>query len=213
MPEIVLQFSTTKNSWGWRPPFFPNWASWAIRHMSHSPFSHVDMEIPGVGLLGASDSPKALVISGNASGVAVRPDDYEDYGRKFRMVIETPLADDIRAWAMTQLGKPFDDSALYGFLSDALPGQRDWRVADSWFCSELVVWAFEVAGYWPSVPQVWPKNRISPSDMLMLFLFDTRWINRNTFWETGQNDTLAAHVSRRLARMGLRMAVRDRGGA
>ena len=99
------------------------------------------------------------------------------------MVITTPLADVIREVAKSQLGKPFDNSALYGFFSDALPSERDWHISDTWFCSELVVWAFESAGYWRPSPAVWPKNRISPSDMLMIFLFDPNWRNRDTFWE------------------------------
>ena len=174
--QIVLQFSTTVNSWGNR------W-SWVIRHLSHSPFSHVDAELPDGTLLGASDSPNAPVITGNPRGVAVRPSNYESYGRKCRMIIETPLADKIRSKALSQLGKPFDNSALKGFLSDALPGERNWRATDKWFCSELAVWSFEAAGYWCPSLSVWPKNRISPSDLLMIFLFDPRWSNRETFWE------------------------------
>jgi len=175
MNRIILQFSTTKNSWGDR------W-SWVIRHMCHSPFSHVDIELPDGSLLGSSDSPKARVIAGNPRGVAIRPNNYENYGYRRRMIIQTDKADAIIAAAKSQLGKPFDNSALKGFLSDALPGQRDWRDTLSWFCSELIMWAFETAGYWNTILSVWPKDRISPPDMLMIFLFDPNWINRNTFW-------------------------------
>ena len=116
--EIAIQFSTTVNS-------LSNWASIVIRHMSHSPFSHVDLEMADGSLLGSSDSPEAPVLSGNPRGVAIRPANYEDYGRRCRMVITTPLADVIREVAKSQLGKPFDNSALYGFFSDALPSERD----------------------------------------------------------------------------------------
>ena len=174
--EIAIQFSTTVNS-------LSNWASIVIRHMSHSPFSHVDLVMEDGNLLGASDSPKAPVLSGNPRGVAIRPANYENYGRRCRMVITTPLADAIREVAKSQLGRPFDNSALIGFLSDAVPGERDWRASDNgWFCSELAVFSFEAAGYWRASPTVWPKNRISPSDMLMIFLFDPNWKNRDTFW-------------------------------
>ena len=179
---VSVQFSTTKNSFSWWPPFFPNWASWAIRHMSHSPFSHCDIRLKDGSLLGASDSPKAPVISGNPGGVAIRPADYEDFGARFLMTIETPKADSIRALAISQVGKPFDNTALKGFLSDALPGKRNWHATESWFCSELVCWSFEEADYWENPPPVWPKNRISPSDLLMIFLFDPNWTNRDTFW-------------------------------
>ena len=183
LDRLSLQFSTTANSWTLLPPFFPNWASVIIRRMSHSPFSHVDLVLPNGTLLGASDSPKAKVIAGNPRGVAIRPSNYEDYGRKRIMIIKTPLAEMIITAAMSQLNKPFDHDALYSFLSDAEPGERDWRAADSWFCSELVVWAMEMSGFWfPASGTVWPKNRISPSDIFMVMLFDTRWINRDTFW-------------------------------
>ena len=176
MSEIVVQFSTTINSLG-------NWASVIIRHLSHSPFSHVDLELPGGALLGASDNASAPVLTGNPRGVAVRPPDYQSFGRRCRMVIETPLAERVRAAALSQLGKPFDNSALRGFFSSALPSARDWQSSDSWFCSELVVWAFQSADYWYPRPSIWPKNRISPSDILMIFLFDPNWKNRETFWE------------------------------
>ena len=178
--EVAIQFSTTVNS-------LSNWASIIIRRMSHSPFSHVDLEMPDGSLLGASDSPKAPVLTGNPRGVAIRPANYETYGRKCRMVITTNLADAIREKAKSQLGKPFDNSALRGFLSDAVPGERNWQATDSWFCSELAVYSFAAAGYWgaPMPPVVWPKDRISPSDILMIFLFDPNWQNRDTFW-TGE---------------------------
>jgi hypothetical protein len=140
------------------------------------------MELSDGTLLGASDSPKAPVLSGNPRGVAVRPSTYEVYGRRCRMIIQTPKADAIRAAWMSQIGKPFDNSALHGFLSDALPGERDWHATDKWFCSEGIAWALESAGYWTVPPSVWPKNRISPSDLLMIFLFDPNWSNRDTFW-------------------------------
>jgi hypothetical protein len=181
--HVVIQFSTTVNEFRWWPwPPFPNWASWCIRHMCHSPFSHVDIELPDGSLLGASDSPDSPIVTGNSHGVAIRPNDYEDYGRRRRMIIRTPLADDIIAKAKTQIGKPFDNKALKGFLSDEMPFTRPWTDPTQWFCSELVVWAFEMCGYWEHRPSVWPKDRISPSDIFMLFLYDANWINRDTFW-------------------------------
>jgi hypothetical protein len=176
--QVILQFSTTVNSWGNR------W-SWVIRHLCNSPFSHVDMVMPDGNLLGASDSPRAPVVSGNSRGVAIRPPDYEAYGLRLRMVINTPKADLIRAVALTQLGKPFDNSALYGFLSDALPGARPWGDPTSWFCSELIIWSFLKALYWNEIPLVWPQNRVSPPNIFMIFLFDQNWVNRDTFWGSG----------------------------
>ena len=85
--------------------------------------------------------------------------------------------------ALSQLGKPFDKSSLLDFLSDHFPGRRDWRHHEKWFCAELMIWAFEEAGYWPNPPLSWPKNRCSPTDLLLLFITDPNFINADTFWD------------------------------
>lgn len=43
--------------------------------------------------------------------------------------------------ARSQMGKPYDLTALFGLLM-----HRDWQEEDSWFCSELVAWAFSRGG-------------------------------------------------------------------
>lgn len=43
--------------------------------------------------------------------------------------------------ARSQVGKPYDLTALFGLLM-----HRDWQEPDRWFCSELVAWAFDKAG-------------------------------------------------------------------
>lgn len=98
------------------------------------------------------------------------------------MVIQTRRADDIRALALSQLGKSFDNGSLRDFISDKFPGERDWRLDDHWFCAELVMWAME-AGYLWDGPLAWPKNRVSPTDILMVMLADSRWLNKDTFWQ------------------------------
>jgi hypothetical protein len=62
--------------------------------------------------------------------------------------------------AMTQIGKPYDWTAILGIVA-----HRDWREDDSWICSELVAWAFETAGS----PLLNAKhlNRITPRDLLL----------------------------------------------
>jgi hypothetical protein len=102
------------------------------------------------------------------------------------MVIRTPLADRIIERASSQLGKPFDKQGLHNFLSP-WKGDRDWRDPDQWWCSEMIVWAFEKEGYWDVIlgdlELPWPKDRVSPTDVLMIFLLDPGWINRDTFWK------------------------------
>lgn len=59
------------------------------------------------------------------------------------VVVDLPCADEEAAWAWAcgQVGKPYDLTALVGWLSG-----RDWQEEDSWFCSELVAAAFEKSG-------------------------------------------------------------------
>lgn len=172
--QIVLQFSTSTAL-----------ASELIRRLCHSPFSHIDIMLADGNLLGASDQgPRGRVIQGNPRGVAVRPPDYQQFGIRRRMIINTPRAQAIVDAAMLEIGKPFDDSALKEFLSDAIV--RDWRMPSSWFCSELIAHSFDEAGYWAPMRLIIAKNRISPSDFLMLFMFDPRFINRESFFDPVQ---------------------------
>lgn len=60
-------------------------------------------------------------------------------------------------WAAKQVGKPYDLTVLFGWLTG-----RDWQEDDSWFCSELVAKAFD-AGFSPlfrdgSLSRVTPQN-------------------------------------------------------
>ena len=58
-------------------------------------------------------------------------------------VVDLPCRDPqaVIAAAASQIGKPYDYTAVLG-----LGLKRDWQQDDSWFCSELVAWAFEQAG-------------------------------------------------------------------
>jgi hypothetical protein len=142
--RITLQYSTT-----------PQWQSHIIRVMCHSPFSHVDCVLADGSLLGASDG-----------GVKIRAPDYEVFSLRQRLTIATRKADAILARLNTQLGKPFDGSALHAFL--AVDHARNWRDNGAWFCSELVMWAFEIEGFFNyKLPA--SINRITPADSLLVF--------------------------------------------
>jgi uncharacterized protein YycO len=62
-----------------------------------------------------------------------------------------------------QVGKPYDWRAITSFGL----GQRDWRKPDSWFCSELIARALEIAGVL-HLPEDQPVWRITPRDVWML---------------------------------------------
>jgi len=184
--RVILQFSTYTSYRRWD---YGRFASSMIRKMAHSPFSHVDLVV-GDGLLGASNSPGAPVVRGNPAGVAVRPFDYQDFGIRRRAIIMTPVAEAIIMIAESQLGKPFDSSAVSfkTFFNDE-PFDRNWRDTGKWFCSELMAWAFEQADHWGR-PLIWPKNRITPTDFLLLFIMSPNFIDWEKFWEPLEGVTL-----------------------
>jgi hypothetical protein len=170
---ITLRFSTSTER-----------SSMVIRRMLHSPFSHVDAVMDDGSMLGASDQgPTSPVIVGTPQGVAIRPADYQIFGIRRDMLLEAggDVTNLFYNALLSQLGKPFDHSAMWEFLSADF--DRNWQQDDMWFCSELMAWALERAGFWGGTAIPWPKSRISPSDLQMVLLMDRRWVNRDTFWE------------------------------
>jgi hypothetical protein len=151
---IALQYSTSTA-----------FASMIIRRLCHSEFSHVDIVIPGEGLLGVSGPDNEI---GDPGGVMIRSFHPWVYLHPPKtVVLETDKEAEIIAIGRGQIGKPFDNTALWDFFSDK-PGDRDWTDEKSWFCSEYIVWCFVKAGFFP-YPLVSAKNRITPGDSLMLF--------------------------------------------
>jgi len=178
MGQIVLQYSTSTA-----------WQSTIIRKMCHSAFSHVDIVMPDGNLLGASDQGNskqsiATTIEGNPQGVAIRIPDYQDFGIRRQAIYKTDLSEVILEKLKGQLGKPFDSQAMHGMFSDIPYWEliASWASPDCWFCSELIAWAFDESGYWLDTGGLfWPKNRVSPNDLLGVLGQDNRWINRTTF--------------------------------
>ena len=129
MSELLIQYSTSTA-----------FASSIIRRLTHSRFSHVDFLLPGEGLLGVSGPDQKI---GDFGGVLIRPNPpwtYHDKPKLARIRVEAQVHDATIAFARAQIGKPFDGSALWGFLSDQAAEQpvRQWRDPATWFCSEFV---------------------------------------------------------------------------
>jgi hypothetical protein len=172
---IKLQFSMSTEA-----------SSALIGRITHSPFSHVDIILPDThrfpgALLGASNSPNALVLEGNPNGVAIRPPNYQLFRRRNVAILAAPAAIEAAFYeaALSQLGKPFDSAALHAFLDGAPHTGRDWREDDQWFCSEHATWSLEKAKWFPW-PIIVSKDRIAPPDLLLL----SNWgiVNVDTFW-------------------------------
>lgn len=160
MTGLAIQFSTSKA-----------FASGIIRRLTHSPFSHVDFVVQG-GLLGVSGKDEHIHDDG---GVRIRPTEAWPYLTKpkvARIQCSEEVAANVIAVCKTQIGKPFDHSALWAFFDDqATESQcmqvRDWRETSAWFCSELVTWALEQGGLFPYELAV-SKNRVTPADVLLM---------------------------------------------
>jgi hypothetical protein len=186
--HVIIQYSTTTST-TWRQKW-ENRASLLIRAILHgSPFSHCSFVLGDEAVLDATDSPDAPILlttpPGNPRGVALRPHDYQEWGTRRRMVLHCPnVADAIIATAMTQLGKPFDSSAVSfrSFIdTDTFPRDKPWNDPAAWWCSEYITWSEECGGLWDH-PLIFPKQRISPIDNLMLHVTDSRFVNRRIFW-------------------------------
>lgn len=96
-------------------------------------------------------------IAGIKPGVQIRPQILETPELKLQMELET-TADEYMLWRAfleSQLSKPYDKGAIWGFATG-----RDWREPDSWMCSELQSAALEQSGICP--PLYAPTNRITP---------------------------------------------------
>ena len=78
-------------------------------------------------------------------------------------LVRIPCADPaaLIAAAASQIGKPYDWGAVFG-----LALHRDWQADDSWFCSELVAWAFQQAGHPLFRPET--MRRVTPQHLWMI---------------------------------------------
>ena len=96
-------------------------------------------------------------------GVQFRPPDYTKFTRIIRATVDLPPANEIAySEALTsQFGKPYNTGGILNFFR-----QRDWRDTSSWFCSELVAWAFEQAN-WPLLDPALQVYRVTPRDLLL----------------------------------------------
>lgn len=142
MGQLIWQFATENSIPGW-----------IIRFGTRCSWSHVDAVLPDGRLLGAR-------IKG---GVQIREPGYAHFAHTQRVMIETDLSTAVYEQLHTQIGKPYDWRAIAAFIF----GDRDWREEDSWFCSELQLWAVEQAGFFPKPISI-PSDRLSPRDQWLL---------------------------------------------
>lgn len=99
---------------------------------TQSKWSHVEF-VTDTGYLGVLPT----------GGVKIRTFDYAKVtAEEFREIeVEDGLASTFWKWAHSQIGKPYDWTAIFGLVL-----HRNWRSQNHWFCSELVTRGYEIAG-------------------------------------------------------------------
>lgn len=104
----------------------------AIRAFTWSRWSHVAL-IDGYCAIEAL-APDGVTVN-DTEVVLMRSSEFE--------LVELPCRNPeaVRAAAASQVGRPYDWSAVLGIAL-----RRDWQQDDAWFCSELIAWAFAQAG-------------------------------------------------------------------
>lgn len=157
MAELLIQFSTSTA-----------FASQIIRRLTHSRWSHAGF-IVGDNELGVSGKDRHTKDPG---GVRLRKLPCWNYLHPpltARIQCSDYVRDRTLDWAHAEIGKPFDNGALYHFLRDRAGAPaigRDWRDPKQWFCSEFVIRACEFGGLF-GYPLILPKDVVSPNDALL----------------------------------------------
>lgn len=141
----------------------PDISSRAIAWFSAGHFSHVDAFFDN-GLLGARSDEIWGRGSWIGPGVKLRPQNYAKWPKRVVMEIKTTMMQEtaFRRFLYNQLNKPYDKTAIVAFLFN-----RNWREADSWFCSELQAAALEYCGVFPKLYV--DSNKITPVALSLAF--------------------------------------------
>ncbi|TCP13774.1 permuted papain-like amidase YaeF/Yiix C92 family enzyme [Crenobacter luteus] len=130
----------------------PGPISWLIRARAGGPFSHVAL-VDGEHVVEAV-AGKGVVRRTLAEALA-------GVSRWALMTVPHASPEEVLAAARSQLGRPYDWSGIAGVGVD-----RDWQEPDSWFCSELVAWAFEQAG--TPLVRADAVSRVTPQNLWVL---------------------------------------------
>lgn len=139
---IRLQIVTEK----WNP------ISAAIRFSTRSWASHAEFV----------DTDRGITVGARAIGGVKIRGCWEDHYTRVEQFTAAGI-EQAYMWATTQIGKPYDFSAVTGIALD-----RNWRNDSRWFCSELIAAAFEEVK--APLLSTRPSNalwRVTPRDLLM----------------------------------------------
>jgi uncharacterized protein YycO len=124
-----------------------------IRDKTWCAYSHVEFILDDGTTLGAHAD----------GGVRIRPIDYAVFTavKVITITVTEEQKAAVLAFAHAQVGKAYDMGAIAGIVL-----HRDWRNADKWFCSELVVAALEQGNVIHRIAD--NVDRIVPRDVLII---------------------------------------------
>jgi hypothetical protein len=130
-----------------------------IAWFTQSIFSHVDCILPDGQALGSRSDR----VGGKPSGVQIRPFDYHPFAVETTLGLQVlpEVERKFYQFLYSQVGKPYDHSAIWGFATG-----RYWRQEDSWICSELQAAALEYSGRIPSL--VMATSKITPGELALM---------------------------------------------
>ena len=122
---LVSQFSTESG-----------FGSTAIRYLSDSSVSHVDLVIPEDMRVGMTRLKKGWLLGARLNGgVQQRPPNYARFTRTVRVAVQVPNVTAAYAFAVKQMGKPYNKRAILDFF---LHRKRKFTANQAtWFCDEL----------------------------------------------------------------------------
>ena len=108
----------------------------AIRYLTNSSISHVDLVIDDDRNLGGVMLKKGWLLGARLhGGVQQRPPGYAQFTRTVCVAVEVPDVDAAYAFAARQIGKPYNKRAIVDFF---LHCRRAFTPEQSaWFCDEL----------------------------------------------------------------------------
>ena len=105
-----------------------------IRWFTNSDYNHVDVSF--------YEGHLRKTISANSKGVKEYTHLKQHQGMYFLFSLHPEVESAIINNLKSQLGKKYDWLAIFSFFF-----RRNWERQNKWFCSELVLWAFNRAGY------------------------------------------------------------------
>ena len=135
-----------------------------VRWWTNCNFSHVDFVLPpGLKLPDGTLTEGGELLGARGDGVKVRPPNYMKFTKVQRYYFPG-APNSIYNYAITQIGKPYDYTAIFNFVVQ----NRNWRNDNAWYCSELVEGCCEHENY--PLLRIADDDTVTPRDLTLSLL-------------------------------------------